>query len=307
MSTTPDFSSRIDSLLAEHDVVLFMKGNRRMPQCGFSARVVGMLDSVIDSYHTVDVLSDPEVRTGMKGYSDWPTFPQLYIKGEFQGGCDIVTEMHGSGELHKALGMEIAEVETPTITITDSAAEQFRAALSESPGVSLRFSVSNRFGHGLDLGPKGGIDVVVESNGIELVLDRGSAGRANGVVIDFVTGPQGGGFKIDNPNAPASVQQLDPAAVKALLDAGKGTLIDVRTPREWETARIDGAKLLDADVERWILGQPKDTLLIFQCHHGGRSNKAAEHFVGQGFTNVVNLAGGIDAWSRTIDSSVPRY
>lgn len=306
MSTT-DFTSRMDSLLAEHNVVLFMKGNRRMPQCGFSAKVVGMLDGIGSDYHTVDVLADPEVRSEMKAYSDWPTFPQLYIGGEFQGGCDIVTDMFGSGELHKALGVELAEVATPTITVTDSAVEQFRAALADAPGASLRFTVNERFQHGLDLGPKGGIDVVVQANGIELVLDRASAARADGIVIDFVDGPSGQGFKIDNPNAPSPVRQLGPAEVKALLDDGKGTLIDVRTPQEWQTAKIAGAQLLDPQVEAWILAQPKDTLLIFHCHHGGRSGKAADHFSAQGYRNVVNLAGGIDAWSLTVDTSVPRY
>ena len=307
MSNTPAFKARIDTLVGENQIVLFMKGNRRMPQCGFSAKVVGMLDGIVDTYETVDVLSDPEVRSGMKGYSDWPTFPQLYIDGEFVGGCDIITDMYGSGELHKTLGVDLGEVPDPTITVTDSAAEQFRAALADQPGASLRFQVSPTFQHGLELGPKGAIDVVVACNGVDLVLDRASAGRADGIVIDFITEGGNSGFKIDNPNAPATVRQLGPAEVKALLDGGRGALIDVRTPQEWQTARIEGARLLDADVERWIQEQPKDTLLMFTCHHGGRSNKAAEHFVRQGYTNVVNLAGGIDAWSRTIDSKVPTY
>jgi monothiol glutaredoxin len=307
MSNTPAFKSRIDTLVGDNKVVLFMKGNRRMPQCGFSAKVVGMLDGVIDSYETVDVLSDPEVRSGMKSYSDWPTFPQLYIGGEFVGGCDIITDMYGSGELHKTLGVELAEVAAPTITVTDSAVEQFKEALAGSPGASLRFQVTPKFQHGLDLGPKGGIDVVVACNGIELVLDRSSASRADGIVIDFVTGPEGNGFKIDNPNAPSRVRQASPEEVKALLAGGGAVLIDVRTPQEHQVAHIEGARLMDPQLEAWILAQPKDKLLMFHCHHGGRSNKAAEHFVNQGFNNVVNLAGGIDAWSQTIDTSVPRY
>ncbi len=307
MSITPAFKSRIDTLVGDNKVVLFMKGNRRMPQCGFSAKVVGMLDGVIESYETVNVLSDPEVRSGMKSYSDWPTFPQLYIDGEFVGGCDIITDMYGSGELHKTLGVELADAATPTITVTDSAAAQFKAALADSPGASLRFQVTPRFQHGLDLGPKGAIDVVVACNGIELVLDRGSASRADGIVIDFVTGPGGSGFKIENPNAPSQVRQASPEEVKALLAGGGGVLVDVRTPQEWQTARIEGARLMDPQLEAWLMAQPKDKLLMFLCHHGGRSNKAAEHFVNQGFSNVVNLAGGIDAWSRTVDSSVPRY
>lgn len=89
----------IDSLIASDRVVLFMKGHRRQPQCGFSATVVGILDEIVPEYTTVDVLSNPAIREGIKVYSSWPTIPQLYVAGEFIGGCDIVTEMFQSGEL----------------------------------------------------------------------------------------------------------------------------------------------------------------------------------------------------------------
>lgn len=90
---------QIDKLIKEHDVVLFMKGTPQMPQCGFSQRVSGILNSHGADYVAINVLLDPAVREGIKVYSDWPTIPQLYIKGEFIGGCDITTEMHESGEL----------------------------------------------------------------------------------------------------------------------------------------------------------------------------------------------------------------
>jgi len=94
---------RIDGLVKGHPVMLFMKGDRQMPQCGFSATVVQILDSLLPEYATVDVLRDPEVRDGIKEFSSWPTIPQLYIAGEFQGGCDIVMEMYRSGELQEKL------------------------------------------------------------------------------------------------------------------------------------------------------------------------------------------------------------
>ncbi|MCO4770732.1 MAG: Grx4 family monothiol glutaredoxin [Deltaproteobacteria bacterium] len=307
MAISPEFRTRMDDLVQNNQVVLFMKGNRRMPQCGFSARVVGILDSFLDDYQTVDVLSDHEVRTGMKDYSDWPTFPQLYVKGEFVGGCDIVTEMHGSGELHGALGIELKEVAPPNVTVTPPAAAAFKDALADAPGMSLRFTVTPRFQHGLDFGAKSSVDIVSESNGIELVMDRSSAERAEGVVIDFITGPTGSGFKIENPNAPATVKQIGPTDAKALLDGGAAVLVDVRTQREWDTARIEGAKLLASEGEAWLDGLAKDTAIVFQCHHGGRSQAAAEAWVQKGFTNVHNLAGGIDAWAREVDTSVPRY
>ena len=95
--------SRIDGLVKDSPVLLFMKGNRQRPQCGFSATVVQILDSLLPEYSTVNVLEDPEIRDGIKEYSSWPTIPQLYLGGEFQGGCDIVIELYQSGELQQKL------------------------------------------------------------------------------------------------------------------------------------------------------------------------------------------------------------
>lgn len=90
---------KIQQTIESNDVVLYMKGSKMMPQCGFSSRVAGVLNYMGVDYLDVDVLADPEIRQGIKDFSDWPTIPQLYVKGEFVGGCDIVTEMTLSGEL----------------------------------------------------------------------------------------------------------------------------------------------------------------------------------------------------------------
>jgi monothiol glutaredoxin len=103
MSLSAGTRTKLDSLIASDRVVLFMKGDRAMPQCGFSARVVQILDSLLPAYTTVDVLRAPDVREGIKEYSSWPTIPQLYLDGEFLGGCDIVTELFQTGELKRKL------------------------------------------------------------------------------------------------------------------------------------------------------------------------------------------------------------
>ncbi|OWJ76732.1 Grx4 family monothiol glutaredoxin [Haematobacter missouriensis] len=90
---------QIRDLVDSHDVVLFMKGTKSMPQCGFSSRVAGVLNYMGVDYTDVNVLAEADIRQGIKDFSDWPTIPQLYVKGEFVGGCDIVTEMTLSGEL----------------------------------------------------------------------------------------------------------------------------------------------------------------------------------------------------------------
>jgi len=94
-----DTNSRIAEIVNGNDVVLFMKGTPLFPQCGFSSRAVAILDHLGVKYETVDVLQDQEIRSGIKAYSDWPTVPQLYVKGEFVGGSDIMMEMFESGEL----------------------------------------------------------------------------------------------------------------------------------------------------------------------------------------------------------------
>ena len=98
-----DTQSRIADIVGKNDVVLFMKGTALFPQCGFSSRAVAILDRLGVSYETVDVLQDPEIRQGIKDYSDWPTVPQLYVRGEFVGGSDIMMEMFENGELQQLL------------------------------------------------------------------------------------------------------------------------------------------------------------------------------------------------------------
>ena len=96
-----DAKTRIDETVKSNDVVLYMKGTKQMPQCGFSSRVAGVLNFMGVEFTDVNVLADPDIRQGIKDYADWPTIPQLYVKGEFVGGSDIITEMTLSGELDK--------------------------------------------------------------------------------------------------------------------------------------------------------------------------------------------------------------
>ncbi len=98
-----DVHSRISDIVKASDVVLFMKGTPLFPQCGFSSRAVAILDHLGVAFDSVDVLQDPEVRQGIKSFSDWPTIPQLYVKGEFVGGSDIMMEMFEAGELQELM------------------------------------------------------------------------------------------------------------------------------------------------------------------------------------------------------------
>lgn len=108
MSLAPETKTKIDGILNSSKIVVFMKGNKLMPQCGFSNNVVQILNSVGVEFETFDVLSDPEVRQGIKEYSDWPTIPQVYVNGEFIGGSDIMIELYNSKELHEMLEVALA-------------------------------------------------------------------------------------------------------------------------------------------------------------------------------------------------------
>jgi monothiol glutaredoxin len=98
-----DVNSRIEEQLKSHDILLYMKGTPDFPQCGFSGQTVAALNSIGKPFSYVNIFEDQEVREGLKAYSNWPTFPQLYVKGELVGGCDIVMEMYHSGELKELL------------------------------------------------------------------------------------------------------------------------------------------------------------------------------------------------------------
>jgi monothiol glutaredoxin len=105
---TPELKEKIDKLVQGNKVLVFMKGSKLMPQCGFSNNVVQMLNSLGVPFETVDVLSDSDIRQGIKEYSNWPTIPQIYINGEFVGGSDIAIELYQSGELQEMLEVALA-------------------------------------------------------------------------------------------------------------------------------------------------------------------------------------------------------
>jgi len=308
MDLAAETRERIDQLITDDRVVLFMKGTRQGPQCGFSATVVQILDRLVPTYSTVDVLSDPEIREGIKTFSSWPTVPQLYVGGEFVGGCDIIQEMFSAGELHEALGVAVSSSAAPKLHVSDSAAAALRQ-LSESSGGGrpLHLAIDARFQAGLFFGPPDDGELAIEANGISLSMDPLSASRADGLRIDARETADGPAFSLDNPNAPA-VRQLTVEELKALLESGTSfELVDVRTPEEQQKARIEGAQLLDPGKGAALEKLDLDTKLVFHCHHGGRSQKAAEHFASLGFRDVHNVVGGIDAWSVEVDPDVPRY
>ncbi len=308
MSLDPALRSRIESLLHSNRVVLFMKGQPGMPQCGFSAKAVGVLDGLGVDYAHVNVLADPEIREGIKAYGDWPTIPQLYVDGELVGGSDIIVQMADSGELSELLGLPKPDRTPPAITITPAAVEMLKGALADAPGASLALSIDAQFQPNFQLAPTDPSAIAAESNGLRVQFDLASARRADGITIDWVDDIRGRGLAIDNPNAPRPVQELSPRDADDLVKAGKLRLVDVRSADERAQAAVAVPfDTLDGEGRAQLEALPKDTALAFLCHRGGRSLQAAEHFRGLGFSEVYNVTGGIDAWSDEVDGGVPRY
>ena len=196
---------------------------------------------------------------------------------------------------------------TPTITLTAAAATALRDALADAGDV-VRIEISPALEHDLSVGPPEHDDLRLEIDGVRFAIAASSVVRANGLTIDFLTTASGAGFKIDNPNPVIRVQPLTTLALSKWLEEKREFhMLDVRTSEERAIASIAGSILFDASEEGRMRTLPRDTTLVFQCHHGVRSRAAADYFVGLGFVNVFNLEGGIDAWSRDIDPSVARY
>lgn len=308
MSLDPALRTRIETLLQSNRVVLFMKGAPNAPQCGFSAKASGALNALLpQGYAHVDVLSDPEIREGIKQYGEWPTIPQLYIDGQLVGGSDIIEQMAGSGELHGVLGLPAPDRSPPKLSISPAAAQMLRDAVANAgDGYAVQLEVDARHNVRLQLAPIDNNAVAVETDGVRVQTDWVNARRADGVSIDWADDERGRGLVITNPNAPPTVRPISPADAQARVRDGALRLVDVRPADERALASVNVAfDSFDAGVEA-LEGLSKDTPLAFLCHHGGRSAQAAEHFRQRGFREIYNVEGGIEAWAD-VDVAIPRY
>ncbi|HET6397669.1 MAG TPA: Grx4 family monothiol glutaredoxin [Pseudoxanthomonas sp.] len=308
MSLDPALRSRIESLLQANRVVLFMKGQPGMPQCGFSAKACGVLEDLGVEFAHVNVLADQEIREGIKVFGNWPTIPQLYVDGELIGGSDIIEQLAASGELSQLLGLPPPDRTPPRVTVTEAAAEKLLGALADAGDAALALSIDARFQPRFQIAPRSENAIAVETQGLRIQFDPGSARRADGITIDWVDDFRGQGLSIDNPNAPRPVQAITPAEADRQVRAGELVLVDVRPPEERAVAAVAVAhRTFDGSGRADLEALPKDTRLAFLCHKGGRSGQAAEDFRARGFTQVFNVEGGIDRWSQEVDGGVPRY
>ena len=298
---------QIAAAIENNDVVLFMKGTPQFPQCGFSGQVVQILDYLGVPYQGVNVLASDEMRQGIKEFSNWPTIPQLYVNGELVGGSDIIQSLYDSGELHRLFGRPEPDRSPPDLVISDRAVAAIREAMADVGDAKLFLAIDSRFQPQFQFREAGSADIAVEVNGLEVRFDVASAQRARGARIDWVETEHGSGLSIQLPLAPKGVRDLDVRTLRERLAAGDITVIDVRPAADRAAAPFAAAEVLDADSHARLIGLDKGTPLAFLCHHGNSSRQAAEYFRERGFRDLYNVTGGIDAWSREIDPSVPRY
>ncbi len=298
MALTDHARDTISNLLDNNNVVLFMKGTPQMPQCGFSAKATGILNSLVDQYATFNVLEDMEVREGIKEFGQWPTIPQLYINKELIGGSDIITEMFNSGELHDVLGLDQPDRTPPSFSISQAAADMIRQSLPDTGPEVLHFAIDDRWQGEFFLSPKTGHEIYAESAGIELHMDIVTAQKARDMHIDWIETMQGSGLSVDLPQAPPAVNQLSVDQLKQKLDQGEAMhLYDVRSESLREQQPFDAAVALDRQAMADIESMDKDTPIAFICMRGNSSAGTAEHFRLKGYTRLYNVEGGILAWN----------
>ncbi|WP_395373561.1 Grx4 family monothiol glutaredoxin [Marinicella sp. W31] len=294
-------NQKIEQLLDQNPVFLFMKGSPQAPMCGFSSNTVQILKSLIneEGFGSFNVLEDQEMREGIKQYGQWPTIPQLYVNKELVGGNDIVTEMFNTGELHQLLGLPQPDKTPPEISISEKAAEHIKEGMQDAAGHALFLNIDDSFNTRFSLEKPKGYEIVSDVTGIRIHMDIATAKRAQGMEIDWIDELQGSGLSIRNPNEPPAVKHISVDELKTWMDADKEQplIFDVRSPESIAAGTVTGAVRLDKEKMQEIEAMEKDTALVFVCQIGQSSQAAAEFFRKKGFTNLHNLTGGYNAWS----------
>jgi monothiol glutaredoxin len=290
---TEELRLKLKAMVDSHENVLFMKGNRQQPQCGFSSKVVGILEELEIDYQTYNVFSDPDIRSGMKDFSQWPTFPQLYINQEFVGGCDVVTDMMQSGELAAAFGVILEDISPPTINCSSNILALFKESIATHGG-GILLDITKDFQYDIAIGPKQGNQLEVIVDGVSFFVSRGTAKRADGISLDFKDGDNGG-VLIENPNEP----KFEVIAVENLLQwVDQTPNAKVYQIGASEEEKLPFATLLSASAHEEIQKMDKNHPIAFMCRMGIRSEQASRSLAFEGYTNVHNVQGGLNAWQQ---------
>ena len=265
MALNEQTRERIESYIQGNDVVLFMKGNRAMPQCGFSGKVVQILDSLVQDYATVDVLADrrhPRGHQGILGVADDPAaLSEGRVRRRLRRRHRAVRHRRAA-RTARSRGAGAQDPDGAHLRRRRGAHPRVHS--QRSPGQGAEAVDRRALQASLGLAPRQEHEVEVEANGIRVLMDYSSAERADGVTIDLVESATGAAFKIDNPNAPAEVKQLSAARGEAAARraAPSSSSSTCARPRSAPPPSIDGTRLLDQATAAEIERLPKDTMLV---------------------------------------------
>lgn len=289
-------------------VVLFMKGQLIMLQCGFLVKVVGVLQDLGVEFVYVNVLVDVEICEGIKVYGDWLIILQLYIDGELVGGSDIILQMVGSGELSSVFGLVVLDCILLCIIVILVVVEMLCGVLVDVLGVFLQLGIDVCFQLSFQLVLYDDNVIVVEFNGLCVQFDLVSVCCVDGIIIDWVDDIWGQGLVIDNFNVFKLVQELGVCDVDDWLCVGIVIVVDVCLVDECVIVVINGLfEIFDGDNCVCLEVLFKDIVLVFLCYYGGCSVQVVEQFCVLGFIMVYNIIGGIDVWFKDVDNSVLIY
>lgn len=242
----------------------------------------------------LDATTDPLFADHLKDSRVRSHFPLLCVRGGLVGGLEAVRQYEARGQLRDILlGSLGGAASSPSVALSQSAAQELSRALTQ-PDQCIRLVISEEFEHQLSIDTTQPNDTKLMLGEIPLLLDSESVSRANGMAIDWIETAEGHAFRIDNPNRPDPVHQVDRAWLASDQRPLNLLLIDVRTPSEYHAGHMEGAQLLDAILMDALENIDRRTPLLFYCNGGIRSRKAADHYRSSGFSEVYCLTQGVE-------------
>lgn len=303
----------IREIVESETLVVFAKGTKEAPRCGFSSRAIETLRATGKPFKVIDTLADPTCRPALVSYSDWPTTPQIFVKGELIGGHDILMEMAAEGEFQKQVAEAFGEeykapqVEACPVEVTEAARTAVKGFM-ESPGDLLRLkvdAVNGEAAFSLDLDTRVTMNDTRWAVGdLNVVCSRASRALFDTVRIDWVEKDGGGGFSVkeigEAPAIPEALE-IDGAELKQILDnpPEKLVIVDVREDDEWKSGHAPNAKHLPLSrlEKEWeAAGLAKDAPIIVYCAKGARSLKAVNFLREKGLAKARSLTGGLGSF-----------
>jgi len=318
---TPD---AIREIVQKETIVVFAKGTKQTPRCGFSARTIEAVASTGKPFAVIDVLADPRIRPALVQFSQWPTTPQLYVGGELVGGCDITLELHASGELHKTIAAAFGEGYDPNAGQTEPRVElsdEAKAKLKEyfeSADELLRLSVELKGGersYSLSIDSRSShADLAWTVDGIKVVVAKEMSSLFDRLAVAWLSKEGSEGFSVkevgDAPALPLPLE-ITGDELKTLLDTppaeGKLWIVDIREAQELASGQVEGAKHIPMSrfQEEWEDAgfDAKDTIVCF-CAHGVRSVNVANFLRQQAkLPGARSLRGGLPAYPSQATNS----